>query len=114
MAEIFMKHKELQSENPGKSKELVSETSSSFFKYFILLGMLGSRSPSDTVQKALRVSFLSLDFFAFAAVLDPRCKTRLGQTESSQPLSSSLCCARKNPGALGPRCDRERLGEIGI
>lgn len=83
-----------------------------FLKYFILLGMLGTRSPSDTVQTALRVSFLSLDFFPFAAVLDPQCKTHLGQTESSQPLSSSLCRARKNTGVLSVCCDREQLGKI--
>lgn len=83
-----------------------------FLKYFILLGMLGTRSPSDTVQAALRVSFLSLDFFPFAAVLDPQCKTHLGQTESSQPLSSSLCRARKNTGVLSVCCDREQLGKI--
>lgn len=83
-----------------------------FFKYFILLGMLETRSPWDTVQTALRVSFLSLDFFPFAAVLDPQCKTYLGQTESSQPLSSSLCCARKNTGVLSPCWDKEQLGKI--
>lgn len=97
MAEIFMEQKELQSEILGKARSCYPRQTVFFKKYFILSGMLGARSPSDSVHW---VSFLSLDFFPFAAVLEPQCKKHLGQTESSQPLPSPLCCARKNTGVL--------------